>query len=124
MSRSTTGSGHTQSRASVPDLDSLSPAEIRTLAAGYQAVAPGVRGEVVVRAAAKTIFINIIAASRPGSGLVGRYLDGLPADYTVIVPSVMSHRFAGMLSRRGFTQNAPGSWTRRPKTAPDAAGSV
>jgi hypothetical protein len=117
MSRSTTGLGRTQSRDVVPNLDSLSPTEIRTLAAGWPAVAPGVRGDVVVRPAAKTIFINIIAAGRPGSGLVGRYLDSLPTDYTIIVPSVMSHRFAGMLSRRGFTQNSPGSWTRRPKTA-------
>ena len=97
------------------NLDTLTHAQIKELAHSYPKIATGVYGDVVVRAAQKTMFINIIASGQPGQGLVGKYLDNLPTDFTIIVPSVLSQRFAGMLVRRGFTSGpAEGSWTRKP----------
>ena len=99
------------------DLDSLTNAQIRELARLYPEIASGVRGDVVIRAAQKTMFINIIVSNKPGQGLVSKYLDNLPSDFTVIVPSVLSRRFAGMLERRGFvSESIEGSWTRKPRT--------
>jgi hypothetical protein len=97
------------------NLDSLIRTQIKELAHSWPKIAPGIYGEVVIRATQKTMFINIIASGQPGRGLVGKYLDNLPADFTIIVPSVLSQRFAGMLARRGFMSGpAEGSWTRKP----------
>jgi hypothetical protein len=100
------------------ELDSLTKAQIRELARTCPEIVPGVHGDIVTRAAQKTIFINILGTAKPGQGLVGRYLDSLPADFTIRVPNVMSKRFAGMLARRGYVVEGDedsGSWVRRPK---------
>jgi hypothetical protein len=100
------------------ELDSLTKTQIRELARNYPEIVPGVHGDVVTRSAQKTIFINILGTTKPGQGLVGRYLDSLPADFTIRVPSVMSRRLAGMLARRGYVAQGDqdcGSWVRRPK---------
>jgi hypothetical protein len=50
-----------------------------------------------------SLNIPLITALRPGSGDVGRYLDGLPHGRHIRVPCVISARLQGMLERRGFT---------------------
>jgi len=98
------------------NLDSLTCTQIKELAHSYPKIASEVYGEVVIRATQKTMFINIIVSGQPGQGLVGKYLDNLPTDFTIIVPSVLSQRFAGMLARRGFiSETTVGAWTRKPK---------
>lgn len=49
-----------------------------------------------------SLWIPLIQAAQAGSGDVGRYLDSLPRDRKVVVPTVLSSRLAGMLERRGF----------------------
>lgn len=67
-------------------------------------LAPGVIGYTVEHAGA--LYIPMIEAEHAGSGAVGRYLDSLPRDRTVKVPTVISARLAGMLERRGFQEVA------------------
>jgi len=67
---------------------------------------------------------GVLAADPRRPGAVGAWLDQLPRDRKVIVPSVVSARLAGMLQRRGFTpcrwydarigEWADDSWVRRP----------
>jgi hypothetical protein len=103
------------SSESPSNLDSLTKAQIRDLARSYPVLAPGVHGDVVIRASQKTMFINVIASAKPGQGRVGKYLDDLPLDFTIIVPSVLSQRFAGMLARRGFvSKTTEGMWIKKP----------
>jgi len=83
-------------------------------------LAPGVHGDAVCRSNGKdrVLFINTIVAANPGSGDVGRYLDSLPRNIRIIVPSVISSRLAGMLERRGFVyQEASTGWMREATNA-------
>ncbi len=49
--------------------------------------------------------VRAVLASEPRvPGDVGRWLDTLPHDRTVVVAAVVSTRLAGMLQRRGFRQ--------------------
>lgn len=63
-------------------------------------LAPGVRGYTVE--CDGELWIPVVFAEREGAGDVGRYLDTLPKDKTVIFPTVLSARLEGMLKRRGF----------------------
>ena len=67
---------------------------------GEQVLAPGVHGWLFDTP--NGIYIPIITADRPGSGEVGRFLDGLPKDRDVKFPCVLSPILRGMLLRRGF----------------------
>ena len=49
-----------------------------------------------------TIWIGWIHTFQPGEGWVGKYLDSLPTNRRVVVPSVINAVLAGMLLRRGF----------------------
>lgn len=51
-----------------------------------------------------SLWIPVIQAADEGAGDVGRYLDTLPHDRRVVVPTVLSSRLAGMLHRRGFVE--------------------
>lgn len=78
-------------------LDRLISAQMDRL---FTDLAPGVEGLAIQF---DGVFeLGGIRAIREGDGSVGRYLDGLPRDLTVIVPYVTSSRLAGMLERRGF----------------------
>jgi len=46
------------------------------------------------------IYIPMIAADKPGSGDVGRFLDALPKDRRVVFPTVISQELAASLPRR------------------------
>lgn len=48
------------------------------------------------------IYIPIINADKPGNGDVGRFLESLPSDRDVKIPTVLSPILRGMLLRRGF----------------------
>jgi hypothetical protein len=50
------------------------------------------------------LYVPLLIADREGAGDVGRYLDTLPADRTIKVPTVTSPRLRGMLDRRGYTE--------------------
>jgi hypothetical protein len=63
-------------------------------------IAPGVRG--YTQEVDGELWVPVIHAERPGNGAVGRFLDRLPTDRTIVVPTVLSARLAGMLVRRGF----------------------
>ena len=79
----------------------------------------GVRGYTVEADGA--LYIPVIVAEDPGRGDVGRYLDSLPRDRVVRVPTVTSDVLEGMLRRRGFVltgETAPNGenvevWERR-----------
>ena len=73
------------------------------LLAPLEELAPGVRG--CTREESGVLWLSFIVAMRPGAGDVGRYLDALPRDRTVVVPCVVSSRMAGMLGRRGFVSH-------------------
>lgn len=62
----------------------------------------GVRGAVFDRE--DGLWIPLIRAEEPGSGDVGRFLDGLPRDRRIVFPNVLSDRLRGMLERRGFEE--------------------
>jgi hypothetical protein len=84
-------------------------------------LAPGVRGYAMESDGA--IYIPVIIADNPGSGDVGRYLDGLPPDRTIRVPNLTSEILEGMLRRRNFdviVELAPNGdkvdvWERKPR---------
>lgn len=63
-------------------------------------VGPGVRGHAFEENG--ELWITVLVAEVEGAGDVARYLDGLPADRRIVVPTVISGRLAGMLARRGF----------------------
>jgi hypothetical protein len=63
-------------------------------------LAPGVVGYDVDHEG--ELWIPVIHAENPGAGDVGRYLDSLPTDRTVVVPNVINGQLAEMLERRGF----------------------
>jgi CRISPR/Cas system CMR subunit Cmr4 (Cas7 group RAMP superfamily) len=63
-------------------------------------IAPGVVGYTTETEEA--LYIPLIYSLEEGQGHVGRFLDALPRDRTVRVPTVLSSRLAGALSRRGF----------------------
>lgn len=64
-------------------------------------IAPGVRGYVMEDQ--KGVFwIPLIRASTPGNGDVGRFLDDLPTDRSIVFPTILSPKLQGMLHRRGF----------------------
>lgn len=67
-------------------------------------LAPGVRGYTMVDG--DTIYVPVILATEEGSGAVGRFVDSLPTDKTVVFSSTLSDRLAGMLTRRGFHYEA------------------
>ena len=67
-------------------------------------LAPGVRGYQVWSHG--ELYVPLIIADHPGCGDVGRFLDALPKDRVVKVPTVTSGRLAGMLARRGFAEAA------------------
>lgn len=48
------------------------------------------------------IYIPVIGVKNPGHGEGGRFLDSLPTDKTIKVPSVLNPILAGMLLRRGY----------------------
>lgn len=77
----------------------------------FPEISHGVFGDIVERQG--YIFINVIWSAVENQGNVGRYLDSLPKDKEIVVPVVMSAKFAGMLQRRGFTETHPEYWTRR-----------
>jgi len=60
------------------------------------------------------VLIGIRATTPRVPGAVGRYLDGLPRDWPVMVPYVINPRLAGMLERRGFFEldRGDGVWVR------------
>ncbi len=70
-------------------------------------LAPGVRGYVVESGGA--YYIGFLAATTPGSGDVGRFLDSLPRHIAWKVPNVISLRLSQMLERRGFTRRVENS---------------
>ncbi len=82
-------------------------------------VGEGVRGYTVEYDGA--LYIPVILADVPGRGDVGRYLDSLPHDRIIRVPTVTSDILEGMLRRRGFVlirETAPDGehvevWERR-----------
>lgn len=51
-----------------------------------------------------SLWIPLIYAEDEGAGDVGRYLDSLPTDRTIVVPNVINPRLEQMLARRGFTE--------------------
>lgn len=64
-------------------------------------VALGVLAHVIDRVG--YVEVRGVMATDPRlPGAVGRWLDRLPRDRTVIVSAVVSDRLAGMLERRGF----------------------
>jgi len=71
-------------------------------------LAPGVFGFLreFIGPNTHTIEIASLRAAHEGNGDVGRYLDSLPKDQTVVVPLVTSERLAGMLDRRGYRKGA------------------
>ena len=73
------------------------PGHEPVLAAGVRGYKLWSRGE---------LYVPLIIADRPGNGDVGRFLDALPKDRVVKVPTVTSARLAGMLARRGFAEAA------------------
>lgn len=66
-------------------------------------VAPGVLG-FIRDMVEGPLIIPMVIAKHQGAGDVGRWLDGLAQDRTIIVPAVVSDRLAGMLLRRGFQE--------------------
>jgi hypothetical protein len=95
---------------------SASPDILRAL----PVLAPGVRGYTVESDGA--VYIPVIIADAPGQGDVGRYLNSLPLDRIIRVPTVTSNVLEGMLKRRGFVfteEPGPfgeqvGIWERKP----------
>ena len=68
---------------------------------GVYELAPGVMGYAVEKDG--TLYVPFMAARRPGTGDVGRFLDALATESRpVIVPNVISVRLRGMLERRGW----------------------
>ena len=83
-----------------PDVTSTSPRSCRERSTP---LARGVRGLVIQRD--DHLEIRSILATNPRQpGAVGRYLDGLAHDRSIVVPAVVSDRLAGMLERRGFVR--------------------
>jgi len=66
---------------------------------GLEELAPGVMGYTVEM---KELWVPFISATEEGSGSVGRYLDSLPEDISIVIPTVISERLDGMLRRRGY----------------------
>lgn len=65
-------------------------------------LADGVDG-LALRTGGRTLWVPFIVAMPPGQGAVGRFLDGLPRNETIIFPEVINQeRLAPMLQRRGF----------------------
>jgi hypothetical protein len=64
-------------------------------------LAPGVTGYLVEYQG--HLWLPVITADQPGRGHVGRYLDTLPRDRTIYVPTVMAPRLEEMLRHRGFS---------------------
>lgn len=74
-------------------------------------ISNGVFGDIVERG--DYIFINIVWSAVEGQGNVGRWLNSLPTNKKIVVPAVVSAKFAGMLRRRGFIYSeASDSWSR------------
>ena len=73
--------------------DHFNLAELDLLGPGVRGYAQEHRGE---------LWVSVVWAEREGSGDVGRWLDTLPKDRTVVFSRVLSARLAGMLDRRGF----------------------
>jgi hypothetical protein len=87
--------------------------DFRDLFGDLPEVAPGVFADLVDRGG--VLFINIVWSPVEGQGKVGRWLDSL-AHRRVIVPAVISARFAGMLARRRFCyEPASDSWRYNPE---------
>lgn len=79
----------------------MKPRKVGTIRPGHEPrLAPGVRGYTVWSHGA--LYIPLMIADREGHGDVGRYLDALPTDRTIKVPTVTSARLLGMLTRRGY----------------------
>jgi hypothetical protein len=73
-------------------------------------VAPGVLADVNDRG--QILFINVVYSVEEDKGNVGRWLDSL-SNRNVIVPAVVSRRFAGMLKRRGYRHEPMADQWRR-----------
>lgn len=67
-------------------------------------LAPGVRGYTMESFGCT--YIPVIAATNPDHGDVSRYLDSLPRDHVIKVPTVTSQKLDGMLRRRGFKRDS------------------
>lgn len=74
------------------------------------------------------IYYPVIAAERPGTGDVGRWLDALPTNRTIKFPTVISAKLAMMLERRGYVllrewaeefNEFAEVWTRAPRAEGD-----
>lgn len=63
-------------------------------------LAPGVRGYSVCDKG--VTYYPAIMATKPGSGDVTRFLDGLPRDQAICFPNVISSQLREMLLRRDF----------------------
>ena len=72
----------------------------------FYPLAPGVEGATRDWSDGTFELVGIRAVT-PGAGDVGRYLDSLPRDRTVVVPFVTSQRLTQMLARRGFVPFDP-----------------
>jgi len=77
----------------------MTHAEVSELMGEVQ-IAPGVHGQMFDTP--NGIYIPVISADNPGSGDVGRFLDGLPMDRDIKFPCVLSPTLRGMLLRRGY----------------------
>lgn len=65
-------------------------------------LAPGVKGYAVEDDG--WIWIPVIIAESEGAGDVGRFLDAVEPDRTVVVPNVLHPKLWGMLERRGWAR--------------------
>ena len=83
-------------------------------------IAPGVIG--IAREESDGIWISVIVAESPGRGDVAKFLDALPLDRSIYVPTVIDQKLVQMLERRGFIPRARHSaelqdvvvvWTRK-----------
>jgi len=76
--------------------------EGRRLAPGWEldTLGEGVEGYTVEKDGAT--YIPLVIATHPGSGQVGRWLDGLDPARTWKIPNITSGRLHGMLTRRGW----------------------
>jgi hypothetical protein len=95
-----------RTRPDRPELDPNNPGDALILRGLRVTCVPthmaGVLAHVDRSADGTFIVRGVITAEPRIPGAVGRWLDWLPRDRTVLVPAVVSGRLAGMLERRGF----------------------
>jgi hypothetical protein len=68
-------------------------------------LAPGVRG-YTIDLGDDGLYLPYAESTEPGQGNFGRWLDSLPTDRRVVIPSVVNPTVVGMLARRGFRETA------------------